>query len=1543
MTWDRMSRLPAAGTIRPEHVAEQFEIPIEVARELLRRAVARQHDHPHHSLEEILVSVVDCYHRPGQASRHRAPGKTTSLHEYAARPSGVDARPVADNDASAVDSADRVAAAPTFADLGFLNDPSHPAAFGLAAGEVPVRVDEVARARTQRHEAAGLFADNVIYIDPDHWRPKTTGGRALLGHELAHAAQAKLPRPSGGYDIAAAEAEADVLGQRFAAGATMARPRYALRPGHAAAKKKHAGASTSKTLPPGVNFEVQGTVIVVRRSWLGTDNELSQTGVSLPGKYRELLTALRGQFPWARDADIADAATRIKIDRIPDGAFVELYLESTVLDAVGLPPGVDVYWRLEGTGARLHLRGSAIGGKPGQLITLKPALVATIWDKLVEFVEPKDTNFGTRSFADQLAESRAAFVAKSWQLTRTASPSQSHKATRWDMGSFIGVIQWESKLGAGGSDTSGKQGPLVSSEHRGLRFASELTMEDREAYWSWLQRIQPGQVPVQGPGERVLPQTILMLRSIDSAAHRGYIVIELRRLKLRANHMDPEIIRRAHARGVRRALRVDAPGTTTKRPRHPRPFPFTVHAPERAWAGKKSQFTIETGIEALGKTGWLELPNIVIRWAAHPKGDQSKAQTGRTNGGYVGDAAVRRFRIPFQDTGTYVVHAFVTHEHYYEGHAQVEVVVSSRRGRLLGLESEAFAGTGYRGQQGAQHNPRFPFHFSKGVLDSADDVQGEAFAYDAPPGYSAPTLEQRLSFIDRDNLLHLIEAHKDKSDGRSKAIVAYARGYLKRLQEPMKELYADRDDGWTVIDSRGAFQSDNSEHRDGVLQLVTMAKRDKGQVHVSIRDFSMLYEPKVGTFEGSSKRSRPQRDQAFQDAVLSAFHELCKSYPPGKMSAVFQRFQGSRPELKKQMVGFSLSTGSGWKRLKKKVWDPTVQLAVNIAGTALMVFVPPAGAIVFPALVAYNATNVVDNLVELEAKGQLTARAFAQGISEIGLELLPVIARARVVGTLRGVTRWAVPGVEMLGGAVLLTTHAKNSIVQIRDQYIVRIARLNIKYRALKASNPWDPALPRLEGEIESLVTEARHAAKDVWGQTLSNYGAIVVPTATATRIAAGMRNRPLGELASQGVFHHKKGVAPRYEADTGRIIGDRKQLSADKLEELQRRYLADMANKRAELANVLGVLPGELVIKRVKREGAAKVTSKGDKVVVEVPGSRRYDAVKDDVVRHHVSGAGQGLSDTGRAGGVNAPRNKHGPYPDDPTPHARRNTGIPYADPSGQPAMPRRYRERRELAPVRRLSLHKDWTSAAKVLKKKNGVAIGRKLRTADEGHEILAQLARGDADALHKLGIEDYPGDLDTTGREWGLVQARDGYVVYAGKYNAIAIPTKLRVIAHTHPGTKPSAGYAPGGRQKPATDLDDAGGAGRTYAEIIDDWKAAGNAGITPSAPDIHAITDGAAHVIHTRYVHLGGGKIANPTAGGSGSQVALHLSGTRVVRWRPRQREFVYEVDVRVVDAKGDTLWEGKMHATWAASLKEGAMYSGKVDADKWPSSNGWEAL
>lgn len=269
-------------------------------------------------------------------------------------------------------------------------------------------------------------------------------------------------------------------------------------------------------------------------------------------------------------------------------------------------------------------------------------------------------------------------------------------------------------------------------------------------------------------------------------------------------------------------------------------------------------------------------------------------------------------------------------------------------------------------------------------------------------------------------------------------------------------------------------------------------------------------------------------------------------------------------------------------------------------------------------------------------------------------------------------------------------------------------------------------------------------------------------------------------------------------------------------------------------------------------------------------------------------------------------------------------NRGEPYADwrEGSNELGPKQYIPKRQLDRFASLKRRNTWAEIAAAKPDDLSSVIGTLLPTADAGHNVLERLARGDVSALSAVGIHDYPPDYDSTGREWALIEVREGFALMAGSFDAVELPVNVRVLGHTHPSRKPSVPYD--GAAKPELAVSDAQ-KGDRFTDLLSDPTNVKNSGLSPSAKDLHNISDGTPHVLYTRFVHTGDGRVLPPDPGDTRPRVQVHLTDTRVLRWNPRTGEYWYRTHMSVKDANGAPIWSGSIYMQWARPVQDGTVH------------------
>jgi hypothetical protein len=124
--------------------------------------------------------------------------------------------------------------------------------------------------------------------------------------------------------------------------------------------------------------------------------------------------------------------------------------------------------------------------------------------------------------------------------------------------------------------------------------------------------------------------------------------------------------------------------------------------------------------------------------------------------------------------------------------------------------------------------------------------------------------------------------------------------------------------------------------------------------------------------------------------------------------------------------------------------------------------------------------------------------------------------------------------------------------------------------------------------------------------------------------------------------------------------------------------------------------------------------------------------------------------------------------------------------------------------------------------------LVVGRKLKTEADG---------GDTSALEDIGVRNLPKDYAPGGREFTLLETRDGFVVTIGGPRRVVLPHGTRLCGHTHPRTMANDGV-----ETPLHLRDEKGTtASVTFDEIAKDQNSSGanRSGLLPSAADIDAL--------------------------------------------------------------------------------------------------------
>ena len=237
--------------------------------------------------------------------------------------------------------ADRSAAtSSTLTELGALLD--------IAPASVPVDDSEAGTRVARRHGSAGVVSGGTIHLDAGRYDPKKRLGRHMLGHEMAHVAQQRLP---GSAPLAAAEHEAGAFADAFAFGgsvpsietplAATAQPAW-YPPGEGAAEHP----DQTQISPNG--FVVEIPYVRVERLWY--ERHFGAGGQN-PAAMSAILDEMARHQGFAHITDLtgeqrlrANQSIGLRVSTWQEDNTGRALIGQEVHVFIGLPPGVTYQW-----------------------------------------------------------------------------------------------------------------------------------------------------------------------------------------------------------------------------------------------------------------------------------------------------------------------------------------------------------------------------------------------------------------------------------------------------------------------------------------------------------------------------------------------------------------------------------------------------------------------------------------------------------------------------------------------------------------------------------------------------------------------------------------------------------------------------------------------------------------------------------------------------------------------------------------------------------------------------------------------------------------------------------------------------------------------------------------------------------------------------------------------------------------------------------------------------------------------------------------------
>jgi len=469
-----------------------------------------------------------------------------------------------------------------------------------------------------------------------------------------------------------------------------------------------------------------------------------------------------------------------------------------------------------------------------------------------------------------------------------------------------------------------------------------------------------------------------------------------------------------------------------------------------------------------------------------------------------------------ESSGIWVVHAFLRTSHFAPKHVTAPIEVKTEDARMAELRDQAMGDL--KPDQALWMNHRFDIGVRhdavKRTLGGKDpDADGVAISGDLPKDFKvrdpAERAKGRQEEIDRYKKMieYLKKPQADGKVGYQDAVNA-AEARLKHLQEADGKVVSDQSNGWQSFELRGTYLSRNGEVPSGPLDLYGAVSTETkvagaGMSHkykVKIRDLSNKIESDL-EFDGEG--------EFFDQALESAFVDLCKTYPEGKLTVLGQDMVTDiafKAKPNGRMIGYELPTTSAWKRFKSKVYDPAVQILTSAAAMAVMIVFPPSAAFIVPILAATSIINSVDDMYTRHTKGKDSFKTDVIDLATIGLDLLPAARSAKFLNPSKAVLQeikatgrnWRLVAFDAVSNAaeiVVMTEQIRDELAEIQDKQIGGMAERYQKMVELQSQNlnDSDPRLATMRAEIDRDAKAIRDTTQTTWMKGIGDRAAFRV------------------------------------------------------------------------------------------------------------------------------------------------------------------------------------------------------------------------------------------------------------------------------------------------------------------------------------------------------------------------------------------------------------------------------------------------------------------
>ncbi len=980
---------------------------------------------------------------------------------------------------------------------------------------------------------------------------------------------------------------------------------------------KTAPAETKFPIPPGKNFQWyrQGMtfLVSVSKQWL-LDRKVAPDSTEIPIPIvTEMVSTIADVAPWVDLPTLNKGVRAMTLDaplsEVP--ATIPIRMSEFLAGFVGNPPGQEVVVQPSGDGAVLFVDTGLVRkhlADPAATKVVDSTFSAVLFGAL-------ETALKQTMGADR-EEGFRTTLYRDWEWDLPAPLDQVGRSVNFrlaadDLEGLFGP-DWGAKAARGDAKDAGR----VKGHGVGL---PESLKDDWPKIMAVMKEIVGAPV---GPKKKDEPRLsisekdALLLLKIANSPLRSEIIARLTRTggggdkTASLGDVLEAVIEEQELKDARKRLGFGDPGTGGETPVLKRPVHGNiVLTGGRPVPGKEAVFTFEVTDDVDA----LRAPLIQIQWVVYPKGkpkeifdDELNTYSPLRGDGPIND---KLFEVTFPSAGEYVVEAIVNHNFYLTAHFKSELKVLTEEQEVAFQEKGPLSG--FAAPTGAK-TEKHTFDDVGSVSSAAGYDEGTITRGKLDPAFNAGTLADRLKAIDAEivRVDKLFKQYEKRPGDQAAAVRNWAEDYLKTLREGRTKIDADGKDT-RMVPCTGVYVSRSKKAPSKALDLICLQKKTADGYTVTLHDLSQVYESENYEFSVDNDTA--------EGAYEEVFVEAAESYPDGTLSIAFQGWDEKKQEPTGSYVKFRKVTDTVGKDIKTNVFDPAINIAVNIAAAVMMV-VPGLQAAGFILAVSWNTSQTLADLEEKAAKGTLKDKDYLYAGASFALDLLPVVGRSARMVSLGRKAFYVIEGVQLSGQALLVTAQGMEQIEKLRNGVIAKLAKLNEKITELERVNPSDPELESMRAQQEKLIKEGEDAVKSVYGSMIAQQAMVMVAGGVLQHAAIKKFGARLGELETTGRFAHRDGEPVRYDFAERKIIGDREKMTQAEFEKAER--IAGLSERlegtvpdpatRARIVESLGDGPVHVVVGGKKTH----VQADGDGKVLHVADGARPDEIVTATVK---------------------------------------------------------------------------------------------------------------------------------------------------------------------------------------------------------------------------------------------------------------------------------------------------------------------------------------